>query len=241
MELVEVTVPVTRTPGVQGPANAGHSFDLTSLSQVQLSENHQAMLQFAAPDHQQTDPLLVRMVNEARDVLALSEIAPPGRLRIDWIDISGSTLAIVMLMRVVVPRVPDSANQLRLGQLVRLGLTYPRAAISQVLPGTAFFDVIQPLDGWHPSISIPGPAAPIPRLCLGPELMAGIRCVDLILMAYGALCMQTLQIDERDPAGVMNIQAALWWQQNLHRLPLSTTPFLQADAPATVSPPTTKT
>lgn len=224
MELIEIP----NAHAVRPAAESGDQYDLTSLSQVELSENHQAMLGFAASAHGTQDAFLTRMLSEARDVLALSEIAPPGRLRIDWIDIAGNMLAIMMLMRVVVPRVPDHSNRLRLGQLVMLGLMYPREAIQGALPGTAFFDVLQPLDLWHPNVSMPG-QVPVPRLCLGLEMPPGIRCVDLIVMAYGALSMQSLQIDERDHAGVMNIPAALWWQQNLHRLPLTRTPFLQAD------------
>jgi hypothetical protein len=38
--------------------------------------------------------------------------------------------------------------------------------------------------------------------------------------------MQTLKIDERDAAGVLNPQAARWWQQNTDRIPLTSVPFL---------------
>jgi hypothetical protein len=38
--------------------------------------------------------------------------------------------------------------------------------------------------------------------------------------------MQTAQIDERDPGGVFNAEAARWWQANVHRIPLSREPFL---------------
>ena len=63
-------------------------------------------------------------------------------------------------------------------------------------------------------------------LCLGTTLPVGIPCRELVLSAYGALTFQLLAIDERDPAGVMNAEAALWWQQRASMLPLSDVPFL---------------
>ena len=50
----------------------------------------------------------------------------------------------------------------------------------------------------------------------------------LPLLAYLALSMQSVQVNEFDPAGVMNLAAARYWQANLHRAPLSREPFLTA-------------
>ena len=60
----------------------------------------------------------------------------------------------------------------------------------------------------------------------GTVLVNGQPGKDLVVMAYGALAMQTVQIDVLDPAGVMNAEAARWWQANIDRVPLSTAPFL---------------
>jgi hypothetical protein len=38
--------------------------------------------------------------------------------------------------------------------------------------------------------------------------------------------MQTVMVDELDPGGVMNAEAAHWWQANPGRIPLTTAPFL---------------
>ena len=43
----------------------------------------------------------------------------------------------------------------------------------------------------------------------------------LMLRAYGALSMQSIQVDVRDPAGVFDAEIAQWWQHNLQRVPLS--------------------
>jgi hypothetical protein len=47
-----------------------------------------------------------------------------------------------------------------------------------------------------------------------------------VLASYAALTLQSVMVDERDPAGVMNSEAARWWQANAGRIPLTTTPFL---------------
>jgi len=61
---------------------------------------------------------------------------------------------------------------------------------------------------------------------LGASLPTGIPCVELIVASYGALAMQNVMVDERDAAGVLNIEAARWWQANTHRIPLTKTPLL---------------
>ena len=45
-------------------------------------------------------------------------------------------------------------------------------------------------------------------------------------MIYGALTMQSVQFSVSDPAGVMNRDAAEWWQANVHRIPISRQPFI---------------
>jgi hypothetical protein len=49
---------------------------------------------------------------------------------------------------------------------------------------------------------------------------------EAVLASYAALTLQSVMVDELDPVGVMNRQAARWWQANAGRIPLTTTPFL---------------
>jgi hypothetical protein len=63
-------------------------------------------------------------------------------------------------------------------------------------------------------------------LCLGVNVPRCFPLRECVLASYAALTLQSIMVDERDPAGVMNKEAALWWQSNLHRIPLSTVPFL---------------
>ena len=48
---------------------------------------------------------------------------------------------------------------------------------------------------------------------------------DLVLMAYGALSLQTTQFSLADPAGVLNPEAARWFQANPTHIPLTREPF----------------
>ena len=207
---------------------------LRSLPGVKLNDAHQLLLDQALRLNGGDTAWQSRKQAEARDVLALSQIAPPGRLWVEWIDMADA-LRILLHLDVPVARKPDSNNELQLAYRAVLGLTYHQEAVQRPLPGTAFFDVMDPRDAWHANI---GPLPPIPEqlrivLCLGTEIPAGMRCSDLVVMAYGAFSMQTVQVDERDPAGILNFEAARWWQQNMHRIPLTKTPFLQVDKNST--------
>jgi hypothetical protein len=105
----------------------------------------------------------------------------------------------------------------------QLALRYPEAALSAPQPGSAFVTVLAPPTCWHANVA---PIAADQRVCLGARVPAGIPVRELVLAAYGALSMQTVQIDERSPAGVLNAAAARWWQRNAERIPLSRVPFL---------------
>jgi hypothetical protein len=64
------------------------------------------------------------------------------------------------------------------------------------------------------------------RLCLGVNLPRGFPLREAVLSTYAALSMQSVMVDELDPGGVMNSEAALWWQANPGRIPLTAKPFL---------------
>jgi hypothetical protein len=192
-----------------------------NLKDSPLLPNFQAWLDRLAATA--TGPVVWRMrkVAEARDLLALSQRA--NRLRIQELDLRESLRALLHL-RVPVACRPGADGELVVGREVLLGLTYPQQAICQQLPGYAFFQILAPHHVWHANVS----PDPVQALCLGTKLPAGIRVLELVLMAYGALSMQTVQIDERDAAGVLHAEAALWWQRNMHRIPLSRAPFLSS-------------
>jgi hypothetical protein len=152
--------------------------------------------------------------------LRLTEIAPEGRIGIDWIDLRGA-LRTPIYLGVPVPCRPRPDGELTIVQGAVLGLTYPPEAVRSSLPGSAFLQILVPHGVWHANVGGPGQS-----LCLGARLPAGIRTRELVIMAYGALSMQSVQIDEYSAAGVMNLEAATWWQHNRARIPLTRTPIL---------------
>ena len=195
---------------------------LAALAQVTLSPEHQRGLDEAVKVAGGPPAWQRRKQAEARDLLALAQIAP--RLRVGWIDLAADLRALLFL-RVPVPCRPGGAGDLVIEPQAVLGVTYPQAALRQPLAGYSFLQVLAPADVWHANVAF-GPVRP---LCLGAALPANVRGQELVLMAYGALSMQTVQLDEQDPAGVMNAAAALWWQQNTARVPLTRAPFLSPD------------
>lgn len=207
------------------------SSGLWSLASLPLTESNQKLLDRAAVSAGGPAPWRYRKLKDARDILALEQLAPETRLKVLALDLRES-LRVWLLMRVPVPcRVGDA--DLVVHKWADLGLTYRQEALWQPQPGFSFIQILQPRAVWHPNVSYDA----FQVLCLGPNLPAGIPVVLLLLMAYGALTFQSVQTDEQDPAGVMNAAAAQWWQENRHRIPLSKTPFLGAETePA--KPPT---
>jgi hypothetical protein len=195
---------------------------LAGLPEVRLSAEHQRMLDEAVGRAGGPPVWRRRKQAEARDLLALAQLAP--RLKVGWIDL-GVDLRALLFLRSPVPCRPGGAGDLVVEPQAVLGLTYPEEALRQAMPGYSFLQVLAPADVWHANVAF-GPVRP---LCLGGALPAGVRVKELVLMAYGALSMQTVQIDEQDAAGVLNGAAALWWQQNTAHAPLSRAPFLSSD------------
>jgi hypothetical protein len=194
---------------------------LSALGEVALSPENQRRLDAAAATSGGPPLWRARKLAEARDLLALSQIA--GRLTVQALDLD-EALRVLLHLRVPVPCL-DAQRRFEAAPLAVLGLTYRQEALRQQLPGYAFVQVLLPQNPWHANIAMDRGRP----LCLGTQLPAGIRCKELVLMAYGALSMQTVQIDEMDVAGVLNVEAARWWQQNTHRIPLTRTPFLAAE------------
>jgi hypothetical protein len=125
-------------------------------------------------------------------------------------------------LEVPVPLRPGPDGSLRLAGRALLGLAYPREAAFRPLPGLAFLQVLEPNDVFHPQAARDG------RFCLGPSLPPGIRVVNLVALAYAALAMQTVQLDQYDPAGLLDPEAACFFQNHPGALPLTRRAFLEA-------------
>ena len=209
---------MNRAHPIPRPAAAG----LFNLHQVRLDEFHQGVWELAQKVCGGPAPCRHRLVAEARDLLALAQIS--GRLQVRWIDLAAGLRA-KLEMEVPVPCLPDQGGPLQVASRAVLGVMYPQEAVFLPQPGYAFVRILEPRPVWHSNVSTDHNQV----LCLGPSLPAGIPLKEIILMTYGALTLQTMQINLLDPAGVLNAAAAVWWQANARRIPLTDEPFIRTE------------
>jgi hypothetical protein len=197
------------------------------LAKVQLDAKRQQMLQDAELTAGGGAVWRGRKRVEAFEVLALSQITN-DRLAVRYLDLTDDLRALLVLTVPVACR-PDASNVLPIANHAVLGFTYPAEAMRRRLPGSAFFQILDPQGVFHPNVDTSKQ-----QLCLGATILANTPARELIISAFGALSMQTVQVNEADPAGVLNVEAARWWQQNLHRTPLTNSPFLAPTAAASL-------
>jgi hypothetical protein len=126
-------------------------------------------------------------------------------------------------MAVPVGCLPDPNGQLQVHDGARLAISYPLQAITAPLPGHAFVRILEPRHVIHANVSPDQNQV----LCLGAVIPPGYPLRELLLQTYGALSMQSTAFDPGDPAGVMSVYAAEFWQRHLERIPLSREPFLR--------------
>ena len=196
------------------------SFNLSNLNEMPLIGYHQAIWESAQKICNGPVVCRHRLLAEAHDLLALAQLS--GRLLVHWLDLSVGLRAKVEL-EVPVPCLPNPAGPLQVAPRALLGVIYPQEAMLLPQPGYAFIRILQPRPVWHSNVSPDQNQA----LCLGPQLPAGMPLKEILLMTYGALTMQTTQLDLLDPAGVLNPAAADWWQHSSKLIPLSREPFLR--------------
>jgi hypothetical protein len=157
---------------------------------------------------------------EARDLLALAQITP----RMTLLALTAITdLRAVVRLRTPVPCLPPGADDLCVEDEVDLGIAYPEEILRVPLPGYALVEILAPRHIHHPNVGARGSSQ---RMCLGAQVPRGYPLREAMCATYAALTLQSVMLDERDPAGVMNFDAAKWWQLNAQRIPLSAAPFL---------------
>lgn len=204
---------------------------LDRLSSVALNDAHEHAWKMASSMSLGSPRWKERKLAELRDVLALSQIAPPGRLSVEGIELFVD-LCLKLRLAVPVPCMPaDGSGRLLVARYAIVHLRYPQLAVSMPMPGTSFLRIEEPRNIWHANVSPSGRPLPHGVFCAGATVSAGTRVSELILTLYYGLCMNphAVQIDEQDPAGVLNGEAAVWWQHNRDRIPLSEQPFLEPD------------
>ena len=200
---------------------------LAALHDVVLNKRNHQMLERAGARCNGSPTYRARKRHELETVLQLSQMAPPGRLSVNMCDLTES-LRIGLTMDVPVP-CRDEAGNFAIVRGASLGLIYREQAICLPQPGYSYITILYPMYVWHANVARDVTGNP---LCLGHTLPVGIPCVELLLLTYGALSMQSVMIDERNHAGVLNADAARWWQDNTQRIPLTRTPFLARESAA---------
>lgn len=192
---------------------------LAALDQVVLSDFRQRLYEEALKHCSGSVAWRKRKTAEARDLLALSEIT--SRFHVAFLDLRESLRAVAVL-HAPVPLSPDGEGKLRIAPLALLGITYPEEAILRPLPGYGSVQLLQPEGIFHPNGRGQNPQ----MLCLGVALPASIQLKEIVLMTYALLTLQTVMLDEGDAAGVMNAEAARYFRDRMHLVPLTREPFL---------------
>jgi hypothetical protein len=193
---------------------------LANLHELRLDSYYEAILESAEKNSSGSAACRQRLLSEAHDLLALAQLS--RRLVVHWVDLSAD-LRVKLELEVPVPVRLDPLGPVQVVQRALLGLRYPREAMLSAQAGYAFIRILAPHQVWHSNVS----SDPNQVLCLGPKLPAGIPVKEIILMTFGALSLQTTQINAQDPAGVLNPAAADWWQRNPKMIPLTREPFLR--------------
>jgi hypothetical protein len=200
--------------------STGLSFGLSDLDRVPLLPKQEEKLRLLRETALGTPVWRARKEAEARDLLALERIA--DRMVVLALDAVTELRALVRL-RAPVPRMPPEAPDLVVADEVDLAFLYPEEILRGPLPGYAIVEILVPRNVHHANVASRGPSQ---RLCLGANVPRGYPLREAVLASFAALTLQSVMVDELDPAGVMNSEAARWWQANAGRIPLTTTPFL---------------
>jgi hypothetical protein len=196
------------------------SFGLSDLHRVPLLEKQEEGLQRLQQAALGTAEWRARKQSEARDLLALERIAE--RMQVLALDTTTMLRALIRLWAAV-PCMPPGARDLVVEDRVDLVLLYPEEILRGPLPGYALVEIMVPRHVYHANVATRGLSQ---RLCLGAKVPRGYPLREAVPASYAALTLQSVMLDELDPAGVMNGEAARWWQANTGRIPLTTTPFL---------------
>lgn len=201
---------------------------LGSLDQITLTAADEHMLAVAAASMQGVAPWPDRKLSEARQLLALGQLAGSKRMQVRELNLEQDLRAKVWF-DVPVAMTPDSTGALRIEQGAVVGIIYPRVILSMPLPGYALTSLLEPESGaFYPNLG----SSRGQRMCLGAQLPVGIPVVELAIGAWSLLAMQTVMMDAGDPAGVMHMAASEYWQANRDRMPLTRESFLRPDRAA---------
>jgi hypothetical protein len=139
------------------------------------------------------------------------------RMELFELNLEGD-LEAVFEIRCPVPRRPEN-DRLVIGNRAVCYLLFQDRWRFESPPGWALFGVLSPDDLFHSNLN---DARPQWRgaLCLG-GLPPNTQPTQILLAAYDALTLQAINIDETDPAGVLNPEASEFYRRHPEYLPLT--------------------
>lgn len=192
---------------------------------IELDERSDRMFEIAAATCGGPPAWRQRKTVEARGLLALTRQAGPSRMETLLLDLSGDLRAIFKL-HVPVALEPGPDGRMRTAPEAVLGMVYPEVALSGPVPGFSVMTLLYPVGAWYSTVG----TARGQHMCLGASIPTSMPMTELILLAYGTLSLQVVQLDPENPLGVMNPAAARWWQQpdNRKLIPLTRETFIHA-------------
>lgn len=204
------------------PAAAG----LTDLAHHELSEANARRLADCCAGALGPAGWQRRKREELHGLLALEERAE--RLVVRQVDLRTDLQVIVELRDTPVPVRPPDGRVVGLVRGALLAIRYPEALLVGPVPGTLPVRILAPRAVFHSNVAYGGPAPP---LCIGASVPRGTPLREIVLISYGALTLQTVSLDQLDPAGVLNAAAAAFYQAHADQLPLTRAPFLAPITP----------
>ena len=200
---------------------------LEDLAARPLAPQHQALLDAAASRCEGSECWQRRKLTEAHALLSLVEIAPPGRLFLLSLDLATELKAHIHLSVPVPVSLPG--HQIETVRHARILHRMPQGAEEAFWPGNELITLTFPgHDVWHPCVAW-GYGQ---RVAIAERIPACTTLVEMILGTYEVLSLRAFAADPWNCRGVLNPTALAWWQQHLHRVPLTSRPFFANDAPS---------
>lgn len=166
---------------------------------------HEALLKRALSQIAGNRPWRKWKTRAAEDLITMADRA--ARMDVMDLDVKGDLQAVYRI-RMPVPRWPMD-GKLQIGEEAAFHLGYQEQWLWESPAGWAPLGLLFPPDPFHPE------ARPALRgaLCLG-HLQPGTRPTEIVLMGYYMLTLQDLQLDDLDPAGVLNVQACEFYRNH---------------------------
>lgn len=151
-------------------------------------------------------------LHAAEELLQLT--AQTDRMQLLDLSLAGDFRAIYRI-RMPVPRCPVN-GRLAIADEAIFHLHYLEEWRVESPPPWAIIGLLEPPDFFHPNSAIALRGA----LCLG-AIPAGVSPKEIALMGYSTVALQSVQLNESDPAGVLNLEACEYYRNHPEYMPLT--------------------